>query len=234
MYQRKPYVVERRLPGYDARSVISSNSSRNRMLEAAITAIGELHRGTVSKVVVDSEMLRSWVTEPLIVLRKLMTPRWNKAKNHLALNKLENELCGALSERLLPVCWIHGDFTPSNILVSRNGQRVTGIVDWELAASNEWPQLDVIWLLITTRMIVRKRELGDIVREILEGSLWDSLEDSLLNAARLNVPGDNVDLRTSVLLCWLKHITCNLNKSSRYARHRLWIAKNIEGVLWSI
>jgi hypothetical protein len=42
---------------------------------------------------------------------------------------------------------------------------------------------------------------------------------------------DGVEMRALVLLCWLRRMAGNLKKSTRYAGHWLWLAKNIEGVL---
>jgi len=47
-----------------------------------------------------------------------------------------------LAGRTLTVSWVHGDFTPGNILVTPDGTSVTGIIDWDHSASKELPQLD--------------------------------------------------------------------------------------------
>jgi hypothetical protein len=47
----------------------------------------------------------------------------------------------------------------------------------------------------------------------------------------LALPGDGVEMRALVLLCWLRHIAGSLKKPTRYAGHWLWLAKNIEDVL---
>ena len=45
------------------------------------------------------------------------------------------------------------------------------------------------------------------------------------------IPGDAIDVRAAVLLCWLRHVSANLEKSTRYARHYLWLRANVLSVL---
>jgi aminoglycoside phosphotransferase (APT) family kinase protein len=144
---------------------------------------------------------------------------------------LSDELHHALSGRTLTVSWVHGDFTPGNILVTPDGASVTGIIDWDHSASKELPQLDLVLLLLSTRILVQRRELGDIIRELLIDNRWTAQERALLDNAYLALPGDALDVRPVVLLTWLRHVASNLSKSADYARHRLWVSKNIDGVL---
>jgi aminoglycoside phosphotransferase (APT) family kinase protein len=129
---------------------------------------------------------------------------------------------------------VHGDFTPRNILVTPDGATLTGIVDWDLAAHEDLPLLDLLLLLLTVRMVVHRCELGNIVRALLDGAEWTLHERALVEAAELALPGDAVGMRALVLLCWLRHVAVSLRKSQYFAGHRLWMMANIEAVLQSV
>jgi aminoglycoside phosphotransferase (APT) family kinase protein len=45
--------------------------------------------------------------------------------------------------------WIHGDFVAGNVLVDSVTRAVSGIVDWELAASPHLPARDLAKLVLS-------------------------------------------------------------------------------------
>jgi aminoglycoside phosphotransferase (APT) family kinase protein len=127
--------------------------------------------------------------------------------------------------------WVHGDFGPSNILLTPDGAGVAGIVDWELAASPDLPSVDLVTLLLTTRAQAQQRELGDVVRILLTDARWTDFECRLLHRAQAGLADSTQEVRATVLLCWLRHAAANLTKSVRYAHHRIWIHNNVDVVL---
>lgn len=229
--ESRPYVAEQMLSGRDARRVLGDPGARTRMQIAAVTAIRELHRRTAVVTVVDTEMLLRWIDEPVLAVRRTVAALPRVAGNDRAIERLTIELHEALAGRRLPVSWIHGDFTPGNILVTPDGARLTGIIDWDQAAPDDLPMLDIGLLLLSMRMIGHRRELGDVVSMLLNGAQWTAQEQILMSVAALGLPGDVVGVRTMVLLCWLRHVAANLTKADRYRGHRLWVAKNVETVL---
>ncbi|MDP9269526.1 MAG: phosphotransferase [Chloroflexota bacterium] len=227
----QPYVVQRMVPGVAANQMVASDDGARQILTAAASAIGELHRRTTAPAAVDGTVLERWVDGPALAVRRVGSPLAGGASADVAIDRLANELHEALEGRTLPLSWVHGDFVPSNILVSADGAAVVGIVDWELAASADLPAIDLVALLLSTRAHRRRRELGQVVRELVTGARWTELEEALLDSAASRLSGAPVDSRTLVLLWWLRHVAANLTKSSRYARNRLWARWNVRAVL---
>jgi aminoglycoside phosphotransferase (APT) family kinase protein len=219
------------MPGIVAAKLISDPAVRDQLLTAAATAIGELHRITTTAIIVDAGCLERWITEPLQQLRHVLEASPHAAKQGQALDRLAAELQNSLAGRQLAVSWIHGDFAPGNILVTPDGKAVTGIVDWELAGPGNLPQLDLVQLLLSARLAVQACELGEIVRQLLDDAAWTADECALLDKAQAALPGEPVGKRALLLLCWLHHIAANLTKSTHYAKHRVWLAKNLIHVL---
>jgi thiamine kinase-like enzyme len=147
------------------------------------------------------------------------------------MDRLADELHLALAGRTLPLGWVHGDFVPTNILVSADGEAVSGIVDWELATPGGPPSIDVVALLLSSRMQRQRRELGRVVRELVRGAPWTEFERGLLDLGCSELPAGQLEPRTLVLLWWLQHAAANLTKSTRYDRHGLWARWNIHVVL---
>jgi O-antigen/teichoic acid export membrane protein len=225
------YLVEQMQSGIDARTLVSDPDTRMQMRAAAAKAIGFLHRRTVTSVVVDAGMLERWVNVPISRIKAALERSRPTQGYHRTLDELTNELQSSLIGKKLPVCWVHGDFTPGNILLTAEPGGVAGILDWDQATPEDLPQLDLALLFLSTRMLSQRRELGDIVVKMLDGDEWTSDELDLLNTARESLPGDAVGMRELVLLTWLRHVDANLSKSTRYFGHKLWTAKNIEAVL---
>ncbi len=227
----QPYVVEQILPGIEARQIVSDPAARLRMQVAAVNAIGKLHRLTANAVVVNEERLVRWIDEPLRLIRDVTRTLPRAADHQDAIARLAVELRQALLGRRLSVSWVHGDFAPGNILVTPDGSALTGIVDWDLAQPDDLPLLDLIQLVLSTRMLVQRRELGEVLGGLLRGEKWTPHEQALLDQAQSARVEDRVSPRAMLLLCWLRHVSDNVTKSTRYANHWLWVAKNIEAVL---
>jgi aminoglycoside phosphotransferase (APT) family kinase protein/O-antigen/teichoic acid export membrane protein len=227
----RAFVIQRSLPGIPASRMVEGPDGGSRVLTAAAATIGELHRRTASSTRVEADALERWVDGPSYVVRQLGAAFAGRAAAKAATERLAGELHDALRGRAVPVGWIHGDFVPSNILMSAWGASVVGIVDWELAGPAELPPLDVIALLLATRAHQRRQEIGELVLECARRSPWTEFEQDLLDSSFSRLPGAQVDSRTLALLWWLRHVAGNLAKSTRYARSRLWVRWNVLPVL---
>jgi aminoglycoside phosphotransferase (APT) family kinase protein/O-antigen/teichoic acid export membrane protein len=226
----RPYVVQRMLPGVPASRMVASDQGAWRVLTAAASTIRELHRRTAAPAVIDEAVLQHWVDCPARIVRDGDAQAGRGAAD-VAMDRLVDELHGALAGRTLQLGWVHGDFVPSNILVRADGQAVSGIVDWELAACGGLPSIDVVALLLATRAQRQRRELGRVVRELMSGAPWTAYEWALLDSGCADLPGGRLESRTLVLLWWLQHVAANMTKSTRYDRSGLWARWNIRGVL---
>jgi aminoglycoside phosphotransferase (APT) family kinase protein len=232
MTLRQPYIVERIMPGIEARHLMVDWHMRDRVLSTAAKTIGELHRRTATLTEVDDKLISQWVDEPLARLRRVRAAGVGAGDYGPVIDQLSAELHTALSGHQAAIGWIHGDFVPGNILATADGAVLTGIIDWDLAAPSDLPLLDMLQLLVSTRVHVEERELGAILTELLSGeSAWTPHENELLTTAQQTLPGEALDLRALLLLCWLRHVDANLSKSERYARHSLWMARNVDAVL---
>jgi aminoglycoside phosphotransferase (APT) family kinase protein len=215
-----PYLVERLLPGQ------TGTRDPAGLVACAASAIVPLHRTTTVEVSVAPDRVRRWVDAPLDTLARHGRSR----PLAVALDRLGCELWAALLDRRLAVSWIHGDFVPGNILVAREPVHVTGIVDWELARRDDLPLVDIVTLLLAARMHASRRELGRVVCDWLAGAGWTADERRLIDAASSGLPGEAIDGRTLVLLCWLRHVSGNLAKASRYATGESWQRRNVRPV----
>jgi Phosphotransferase enzyme family len=230
----RPYVVERALPGVDARLVLSDPDRSLRMQKAAVETVGLLHQRTARTTTVDQTLIKRWIDEPLGLIRRLGDVHTGIAANASAVERLGATLGESLMGRQLVVSWVHGDFFPGNILVTADGGVVTGLVDWDLAAPDDLPLLDVVQLLVGTHLARGRSELGPVVRGLLNGTGFGRSELQMLATTQANLGGDELSIRELVLLSWLRHVGCNLTKSSHFGRHRWWVKKNVEGVLESL
>jgi O-antigen/teichoic acid export membrane protein len=215
-----PYLVQRLLPGRTGARGPAG------LVACGAAAIARLHQTTAVEVAAGPDRVRCWVEGPLDTLARNGRDRVLAA----AVERLGCELRSGLLDRRLAVSWIHGDYVPGNILVGRRPVHVTGIVDWELARPADLPLVDIVTLLLAARMQTSARELGRVVCEWLAGARWTADEQRIVDEARSGLPGETVDERVLVLLCWLRHVSGNLAKASGYATNERWRRANVEPV----
>ena len=225
-----PYLVESALPGVVASKLIPRGSAPGAHIGPLADAIGALHRSARTEIDVGEAILSTWVDEPIETLERLARRSGYAEAWHLkAVGRLRAELYEALLGRRVSASWIHGDFVPGNVLLDPVSGAVSGIVDWELAASPELPALDIMQLLLTARMLSRGREFGEVVTHALKGG-WSDRELAVLDETRETF-GEAVPLRALILLTWLRHVASVLTKADGYDEHWLWTKSNLEPVL---
>lgn len=227
----RPYVLETLMTGTDMTRLALNDQEWRAVQNAACRAIGQLHQQTARTVCVDEELLQRWVSNPVAALQRLEPALLPVADYQARLQRLHEELRGALAGCTLTISWIHGDYTPGNILLDPTRHTVTGLIDWELAAPDELPQLDLMQFFMATRLLREQCEYGDVVRTLITTSGWQPQETQLLDAAQRALPGDPLCERTLVLLCWLHHIAATVTKAEHYAHHHWWKTHNLEAVL---
>ncbi len=221
------YLVEAKLPGRRAEVFLLDPATRGLALKNAAQAIGGLHRCTAEFARVDEALVAHWVDAPLRTIADLLGNGAQRSRTE----ELALELRGALLGRTVALSWVHGDYSPQNVLMGE-GAGVTGIVDWELAAPRQLPVLDVVHFIVATRMLVERRELGSVLCTLLSEASLSAAEGLLIEAS---TPPEHppLELRTVLLLSWLGHVqgSVNRNRHTHAANNPLWLAKNVESVM---
>jgi len=227
------YLVEERIAGTDLQFALARPGDHSPALRGAGEAISRLHRATASDATIGPEILDRWVRRPIAALAAGVGRSSATRTSQAALARLAEDLCTTLEGLVVTISWVHGDYSPGNILTGPDG-RVSGIIDWEFAHPQDLPALDVVTLLLTARMCVRRQELGQIVCDILDGPRWSDAEASLVGAAYgMGVEGA-ITTETVVLLCWLRHVARMISRHRRYVDRALWIHGNVDSVLESL
>ncbi len=225
------YLVEQIIPGMTAHDFFRYRLRSAHIQAKAIAKITEFHRRTATTRQIGSEEIKRWVDEPIAIVQNSLANLSVLDSYQPALNRLADRLSSAFSGCYFPLSWIHGDFAPGNILVTPDGEDITGFVDWEIAQNDSLPFVDLSMLLITTRMVIHQQEMGLVVRSLLADERWTRNEVGFWNWANQQWNCDLDDRQAVILLCWLQHVANNISKSSRYRYHRLWVFNNIETVL---
>jgi aminoglycoside phosphotransferase (APT) family kinase protein len=224
------YVLARALDGRNAASLLGMTPVRPRLQTVAAETVRTLHRRTGVSTVVGVAAVERWLAEPLCRVGRAALA-FRGARGRQTLNRLAAEIEAGLIGRRLRVSWVHGDFWLGNLLVTGDGARATGIVDWDFAGNGEVPVLDVLHLVVYTRVLVERRDLGGVVRALLDGGDWSPHELSLLRASDAALDEDPEYARATLLLYWLRHLASNLTQSNRYLVSRPWLGRNVEPVL---
>jgi thiamine kinase-like enzyme len=185
------------------------------------------------EVCVNDTLLERLVSVPLqnICKSTLICYHWHSLK---LLKRIEMQLLDALRGRQMVVCWIHGDYWPENLLVTPNGDAVTGIVDWDLSQPMSFPSLDLVNMLLSTRQIEEGKELGIILSDVVKQGAWRQPEQVLWEDARRDLGGKFPEIRESLLIFWLQHLSANLKKAWRYSVNPVWAFNTFTRVITSL
>ena len=225
------YVVESRLPGTSAERLIARGLSSAQVVAVAEAAIAPLHTATAAETIVDAELLREWIDEPIALLRPVIAARSSVPDAEVALDRLAEDLRASFEGQSVVTSWVHGDLCPGNILMTEDGETATGLVDWERGRPRGLPQTDLIHLWMTSTTAVEQRELGAVVVQLLGGGREREGAAVGETAAPNNAAAR---ARATVLMTWLHHAAGNVAKSTRYPRSRTWVRRNVDPVLASI
>jgi aminoglycoside phosphotransferase len=223
------YVLERALPGHNAAALAWDPWLRGRVQAAAAEVLRALRERTGVATAVDTESVERWLARPLDLVRQKIGSQ--DASAGRGLERVAAEVRASLVGHRLMVGWVHGDFWLGNLLVTPDGEAATGILDWDCAGEEEPHLLDLLHLVVYTRRLVERRELGGVVRELLGGGSWSDRELSLLESSGTSVEKEADLTRAALLLCWLRHLAANLLQSDGYASNRLWLRRNVDPVL---
>jgi O-antigen/teichoic acid export membrane protein/aminoglycoside phosphotransferase (APT) family kinase protein len=222
----RPWALESRCDGQDARRALADPPRLERLLDEVATRVGELYRASAQHVEVDDAQLARLVEAPIAATEALPRPHGMLAATP-DLGAIRRELTDALLGRELTMSLAHGDLWLGSVVWQPATNEVTGIVDWRRARVGP-PVVDLAHLACTTRALQERRELGDVVREVLHADRWRPAEERRIAAA----PGfSELSPRTIVLLAWLRHVYDKSERGNRFRAHDLWRTHNVQRVL---
>jgi aminoglycoside phosphotransferase (APT) family kinase protein len=227
---RRPYRVDIALAGTAPGASVTRDTASSRWQDAAAEAIQFLHRTTAATTRVDRALAERWVDARLHHLwPRGARLRWQRSR----VERLHDELHGALAGRTLRTSWVHGDFWLGNLLLSVHEGKIRGIVDWDAAAPSELALHDVLHLLLYTRRVATGAELGLIVRRHLRGASWPDQERRLLERYGAWCHDGELSERHALLLYWLRQVAAHARQQSRRdgPRYRVWELRNVHRVL---
>jgi O-antigen/teichoic acid export membrane protein len=218
------------VPGIRADEVMSTHPFQDKILRIAGEAILDLHRITVKYEKVNSLIMKTWISDPIEIIRNSMLPYFCYGSREI-LDRLVNHLERSLLGRELAMSWIHGDYWPQNIIITPDVSRVTGIVDWEQAKPCDLPYLDLANLFLSTRRLSSQREIGETIVEVLHQNSWGYVEHQIWDWEEKTLGGDLPSVRDVILIFWLRHLSANLKKSKRYQMNPVWALSNFVPVI---
>jgi aminoglycoside phosphotransferase (APT) family kinase protein len=214
-------VVESRLPGADPRR--SDRGMDGQVVPLALRALAELHARTAVVAPVDAGAVERWVHAPAARVRAVV-----RGRHRVALDSLEAELASTLAGRAVARAWTHGDYNRTNVLFDDGA--VSGVVDWSEAEPDGLVGADALTLLVWEHVLTGTELGAVVVRWIAEpGAVADVVAEMQRDHG-----GEVLEVRTMLLLGWLRHVGANLTDSTRYAANPVWMHRNVRAVLGGI
>lgn len=209
---------ETHLPARSGDEALGDGLRPHALLLGGAALVSGLHRETAVRRTVDPDRFQAWVVDPARAVASAC-PEATRG-----LDELVETLHPVLAGATVTVARTHGDVSPANLRVDRDGA-VTGLVDWEAASVEGLPELDLLGLIASTRSLVDTREYGEVVDALLRRP-WNEEEVAVLDAG----PNRHLPRSALVLVAWLHHVATNVTKSDAYARNRAWVVRNVLSV----
>jgi aminoglycoside phosphotransferase (APT) family kinase protein len=232
-YEGRQYYLETALPGVGAADLVRRQAEPPWMKQDAAWLIRQLHMGTLQRRVVDDTLFARLAGDDLELLQHL-AERWPEAVLlRRRLDQLEDLLRVQLQGRELPFSWTHGDFWPGNLLLRSSDSAVSGIVDWDRAATDQMPMHDLLHLLAYSRKMQRRSELGEEIVSYLLPAAFDKYERTLIKEAmeQLELPKSARFFQAITLLYWLRFAAANLLRYPAFQGDGRWLKNNVFLVL---
>lgn len=232
-YADRSYYIETAMPGRVARDLLAQPHLVQALLETAAHTILQLHLHTQQRHVIDEAIFARLAAHKLDLLARFAHTWPDTALLQQKLAQLRKLLRSQLVGQLLPLSWIHGDFWLGNILAEPDSGTVSGIIDWDRAAADEFPLHDLLHLLAYTRKLSRQTELGEEVIGYLLATAFNQSERMLVDQAltQLALPNDAEFIQIAIWLYWLRLVTANLLRYPKFRTDGRWLSKNIFLVL---
>jgi len=232
-FEGQAYYLETALGGVAASDLVRQQAEPAMFKQQATRAILQLQAGTVRRELVDETLFATLAGNNLALLYRL-TERWpDAALLRDKLQLIETCLRSQIAGRELPLVWTHGDYWPGNILVRPVDGRLRGIVDWDRASPQQLPLLDVLHLLVFTRMMQRRSNVGEELVSYFLPARFDPATRALIDQtlAQLRLPSDSAFLHAATLLYWSRFAAVNLSRYPSFQSDGRWLSKNVFFVL---
>lgn len=231
-FEAQSYYLETAIAGTSASDLVRQRAEPATFKHDAARAIRQLHVGTAQRRVVDTDAFARLAGDDLATLYQLSAGWPEPARMRDALQSIEALLRRKLIGLDLPFGWVHGDYWPGNILVRADGG-IGGVIDWDRAAPNQLPLLDILHLFAYVRKMQQRTELGDEIVGYLLPAAFDPAERALIDEtlAQYSLPADRDFWRAATFLYWLRFAAANLTRYPRLKSDTFWLSKNVLSVL---
>ena len=220
------YVLEGWLGGYAGDR--HPRAQHTELISQAAGFLRVVHEQTASEVVASEQHLHRWVRTRQDPLRGLCAGRIGRTYE-AQFRRLSDDVNAALVGHPISTAWIHGDYWLGNVLATEAGE-LSGVVDWDQAASDELPLHDILHVLLYRRRLQERRQLGGVICETLDGRPWDEPEQAVLSRYSEDRYVLQSELRVAVLLYWLRYVATYASMSD-HGGNAHWVRRNVESVL---
>ena len=228
------FVIEQCLSLRDGRAVTGDPATTGVLMKDAIRVIDAFHHLSALRQQVDARVLAEIVDHPIDIVRANTSAGLFRSRAR-TLDRLALWLRHSLLGRDVEIGWTHGDYHLGNVLIDDRGDHVIGVVDWGRAEPDGMTVLDKITLIVFEGATSARQDVGAFMLELLrivQFAPADAADSGVLRELRRILPPDSVaDLRSLLMLTWLKHVANNLKNEERTRAHGLWNLRTVDLVL---
>jgi aminoglycoside phosphotransferase (APT) family kinase protein len=205
------YFAESMLPGTALRAHLGT-ASESAATRAAVGWITELHTGTAVPRPLSAADLSKLVVEPVAEAFRFI----GRNPDDEGCRSLQSGLLKAFDGQIVPLVMSHGDYSVDNVLVDPTGAAVSAVFDWDLAARQGLPLLDVLYLLLSRNAARHRLPFAEHAAGLLTGTALSATDrlaiqgycDALHIPEQLRVP--------LIVMTWVNHLARRIRSAEPY------------------
>ncbi len=196
------YYVEEMLDGVPGEGLPIPRKDQKKLIRAAFDGLVALHQADCSNTTIDDQLFEEHFARPLREVASFFGSREEQQKIDGLIGKLQKMLVG----KALPMVWRHGDFSLKNLLFDTDKMTLSGMIDWDLSEQHSLPLIDVLQLLIRTKMTGERTSFKKTLMKYLYPANFSGFEAELIEEYLATFNIDSALIKPISIIYWISRI----------------------------
>ncbi|MCK4810120.1 MAG: aminoglycoside phosphotransferase family protein [Candidatus Omnitrophica bacterium] len=224
-FQGKKYYCEEKLPGVAIGLPIKK---MDELVVKAADFITKFHQETAKDITITESNFKRLFGRDFERLNLYLNDEYREK-----LKTIKQNIKKQLIDKKFKTVWMHGDYKVENILVNTKTWHIEGIIDWDLSGLEGLPLLDVFYLLIDKKGIMKRQQLLHVFCNGPISSKFSMLEQKIIDKYLGRLMISDQFIRPMLIMFWINTITRRYRQQliDEHLQKDKWNYKHIYSVI---